>query len=500
MASASRALAVFQPYWWGDAGDPVDGPRDRCPKLSENHETDFLVIGGGYTGLSVARHLKRRFPDLKVTICESDFVGRGASGRNGGFLTSLIGHDCQHLIDHFGIDKARSLADLMRTAVDDVADLITQNKIDCHYSPHGNLYTAWNQPQMKRAERNQAAAQLLGYNTELWSTEKVQKMIGGGANPNLCGGFYEISRGGNFNPYMLSRGLLEKTVLPLGVTVFEDSPVQNLKCESNDRITCTVNGKTVVAKNVAICTNAYSGCEDLKLFKYSYLPIHAYQVVTEVLPKEVLAKLRWESDRKRCPPSFYTFHRILYGFRITHDGRLALGTGRPRYYWNNNMTVMKADDVYEHLEESLYNMFPVLKDTPFKIEYRWVGVLAATLDDFPRIGRDPSHPNVYYSFGYNGHGNALANYSGKIVADMFENYDQAMEMYKDIDFVGVPPQSTIPHPPEPIRFLAANGLIKLKKFLDRCDDTYFGSDAVTYSGLLAVGYFALRLASRRFRG
>ena len=48
---------------------------------------DFLIIGGGIIGISVARELKRRHPDSKLILIEkeNDF-GLHASGRNSGVL------------------------------------------------------------------------------------------------------------------------------------------------------------------------------------------------------------------------------------------------------------------------------------------------------------------------------------------------------------------------------------------------------------------------------
>src|SRR5690606_40760777 len=50
-----------------------------------------LIIGAGFTGLSTAIHLKEKRPSLKVLVLESDVVGFGASGRNGGFSMRLFG-------------------------------------------------------------------------------------------------------------------------------------------------------------------------------------------------------------------------------------------------------------------------------------------------------------------------------------------------------------------------------------------------------------------------
>jgi L-2-hydroxyglutarate oxidase LhgO len=49
--------------------------------------SDFLVIGGGIIGISVARELKRRYADSRVTVIEKENrLGEHASGRNSGVL------------------------------------------------------------------------------------------------------------------------------------------------------------------------------------------------------------------------------------------------------------------------------------------------------------------------------------------------------------------------------------------------------------------------------
>ena len=51
------------------------------------YTTDFLVIGGGVIGLSIARELKRRFSDSRITLIEKEAgCGQHASGRNSGVL------------------------------------------------------------------------------------------------------------------------------------------------------------------------------------------------------------------------------------------------------------------------------------------------------------------------------------------------------------------------------------------------------------------------------
>src|ERR1041384_8601601 len=49
--------------------------------------TDFLVIGGGVIGVSIARRLRILYPDSSVTLIEKETsCGLHASGRNSGVL------------------------------------------------------------------------------------------------------------------------------------------------------------------------------------------------------------------------------------------------------------------------------------------------------------------------------------------------------------------------------------------------------------------------------
>ena len=55
--------------------------------MSLNTQPDFLIIGAGIVGLTIALELKKQFPDSKITIIEKESQpGLHASGRNSGVL------------------------------------------------------------------------------------------------------------------------------------------------------------------------------------------------------------------------------------------------------------------------------------------------------------------------------------------------------------------------------------------------------------------------------
>jgi (S)-2-hydroxyglutarate dehydrogenase len=59
--------------------------------INQKNNYDFLILGAGIVGLTIARELKSRFPDQSILILEKELmVGLHSSGRNSGVLHSGI--------------------------------------------------------------------------------------------------------------------------------------------------------------------------------------------------------------------------------------------------------------------------------------------------------------------------------------------------------------------------------------------------------------------------
>jgi L-2-hydroxyglutarate oxidase LhgO len=72
---------------------------------------DFLVLGAGVIGISVARELKRRYSDAKILVLEKeDGLGRHASGRNSGVLHAGFYYTAESLKARFTRDGNAELA------------------------------------------------------------------------------------------------------------------------------------------------------------------------------------------------------------------------------------------------------------------------------------------------------------------------------------------------------------------------------------------------------
>ncbi len=73
--------------------------------------TDFLVIGGGVIGLSLALEARRRHPGARVTVLEKEEAcGLHASGRNSGVLHAGFYYTADSLKARFTRDGQRAMS------------------------------------------------------------------------------------------------------------------------------------------------------------------------------------------------------------------------------------------------------------------------------------------------------------------------------------------------------------------------------------------------------
>ena len=85
------------------------------PELVGTEKTDVIVIGGGFTGLSAALHLREAGVD--VAIVEAMEPGWGASGRNNGqVIPTLSRPDPEDIIAKHGAAGERFVAMLRDSA------------------------------------------------------------------------------------------------------------------------------------------------------------------------------------------------------------------------------------------------------------------------------------------------------------------------------------------------------------------------------------------------
>ncbi len=376
-------------------------------KLNENICVDVAIIGGGFTGLSTAREILKDQPSLRVVVLEADYVGYGASGRNGGFNMTLFGLEPEITLLRWGKQRTIEAQEYTIKAVNYVRDLVDEYKIESNYEHPGMVRVAYSDAQLKRLEGSVELFEKLGVANqyELQSQDEIQQSV---HSPKFRAGLYE-KNSGILNPYKHVREL-KRIAEECGAKIYENTPVIEVK-RLGDKVTLKTKSGTVSASKLVIAVNAWSGkIEGLPKIKNRQIPIWTSQVVTEPLSDEQWHEIGWMQRQ-----SIEDNRQLIHYFRRTVCGRFTMGGGNVGFPNKYSMTEIDTTKVWQGLTDHIGWLFPSLKNVG--IDYRWGGPVSVNLDMTPEIGFIDDE-RIIYSTGCIGHGVSLTQLNGRTIADL----------------------------------------------------------------------------------
>jgi len=381
--------------------------RDRAP-LKGDQRFDVGVIGGGYTGLSTALHLRAR--GLRVAVLEREQVGAGASGRNGGQVITGQRVDQDALEQKYGEERARTLWNLAQDAKSLVRGLIADHAIACDPTP-GHLAAAAKKTHARRlATYAEHLATRYQYSFGRFvAQDEMRSLV---ANDRYFGGYYDTDAF-HINPLAYARGIARAAELA-GATIYENSRVIGI--DRGKRLRLATGGGSVDCEFAVVACNGYLGNLLPDVAGY-VLPINNYIAATEPMD-DARAKALIPSHAAVSDTKF-----VLDYYRLSPDNRLIFGGGET---YGTEPT-----DIGEFVRPYIERAFPQLKD--IAIDYAWQGTLAITLPRLPHVGKLGS--NLFFAHGYSGQGVAIATHMGKLVADAIGGDAEKFAVYEGL---GVP--------------------------------------------------------------
>src|SRR5258706_15078746 len=176
-------------------------PGPDLPELIGTTEADVIVIGGGFTGLSTALHLREEGVD--VAIIEAMEPGWGASGRNNGqVIPTLSRPDPDDIVAKHGAAGERFVA-VLRDSASTLFDTARRYQIQAEQEQAGWVQPVHSPGRIRIAERRVRQWSKYGAPVELLSRDQTRQMLGSDA---WFGAFWNRT-GGHINPLALSRGL-----------------------------------------------------------------------------------------------------------------------------------------------------------------------------------------------------------------------------------------------------------------------------------------------------
>jgi glycine/D-amino acid oxidase-like deaminating enzyme len=401
--------------------------------ISKNDSFDVVVIGAGFSGLWSAFHLKQFQPNLKIAILEKEYVGFGASGRNGGWASAEYPTSSNRLIKENGLKSYKNLRTAITKSIDEIGEIAKSNNWQIDYAKGGALVFARGNAQLSRISKEIDEEHQLLNKSQTTDLLNIPSALGSVFTPHCAA----------LNPFKLVRALadhLEK----LGVMIYEQSSVSEIRDKQVE-----VNGFNV---NCTFSIRATEAFTPRKWMGNRQIPIYSLMVATEPLSNEVVKEIR-NTQRATFQEAC---HLITYA-QITGDNRLALGGRGVRYKLFSRLSERSEIDNRMHsaLEKRARSWFPQITDAKF--EYRWGGAVALTRRWQAYLNFDQATGRAEIG-GYVGDGVTLSYLVAKTLAEKMSNIKTA-----NLPFID---QGIGRWEPEPIRYLAVNAGFKATVLAD----------------------------------
>lgn len=454
-------------FWLMQAFDRFGKPEVR--PLSSHFTADVTIVGGGYLGLWTAIRIKENSPSLRVAVVERDLCGAGASGRNGGFVTSYW---AKYLSLHkaCGAEKARFIAKASAEAVREIAAFCKDNRIDAEFRADGWLWTATSAAQT--GCWNNLIDELAKHEVrpfEVLDDAAVARL--GGTDRNLAGVF-EVDAA-TVQPAILALGLRNHAV-KLGVAIYEHSPMLRLQRTVVPKVV-TRKG-SITSGKVILAMNAWGA-------QFPYLrrkvAIVSSDMIATTANATKLSDIGFTKGVAICDSRMF-----LNYYRNTPDGRIIFGKSLGHFAFAGQVAdrYEGASPRADEVEASFRMLYPMLGS--MGVETSWTGPIDRSVDGLPFFGRLEDHSDILYGIGFSGQGVGPTVLGGKILASL------ALEQVNEWSRCGLVREDVEKFPIEPFRFVGSIVVREALRRKEGLEDRARRPDPFTLAvaNLAPVGY------------
>jgi glycine/D-amino acid oxidase-like deaminating enzyme len=375
--------------------------QNRFPKLVGDHSCDVCVIGGGFTGISTAYHIAKKYGG-DVRLLEAGHFGFASSGRNAGFCclpaTKL---SINQLIKRYGMDETKKFFASQIEGVDLLASLIADNNIECEKIGTGNLDVVHHPSSIEELkEWGNDLQNHFGINTR-WIPKEEFDEVGHQSTEQFGAVFTEA--GFAMNPMAFLNGFANATV-DAGAQLHSHSRVK--KWERNGKHKLITEEGSLTCDKVVVATNGYTDESLHPSFANRMVPVLSNIIVTREMSEEEFKMQNYKTLNPIC-----NSREILYYYRRMPSNRMLFGTRGDTFGDDKSALKMRS-----MMTKQFQGVFPNWND--IDVEYYWRGTVVMNRDLVPAFGSLENDKSVFFSYGYHANGNNSTVYCGKKLAEM----------------------------------------------------------------------------------
>lgn len=383
------------------------------PHVDTDLQTDWLIVGAGFTGLAAAAHLARLRHSDRIVMIDASHLGEGSSCRSSGFIVSL---------GHFDGSprESDSLYRLGTAAIAQLKQQVISNAIDCDWNDSGRLIAARGNPGLRSLKRIRQTLERVGAGYTPIDAKHIECLTGmSGYLDGIC-----QSESVQVNPAKLYWGLV--AALPDNVEIFELSPVQSLKRQHH--WVAQLTSRQIWATRVLITNEAHSA--KLGISRTRVFPMQTFMSVfrcQENQPSFLGASQNW---------GLTSVERVGSSLRRVNNQIFFRSSAICGFATDKNPTDQRNAIANQH-RHAVGKRFPTQK---LECVNLWSGTIGVTANGSQLFGK--ADEGLYLSVGYNGHGIAQGTISGQLLVDL--SLGRESELLNCV--LGLPKPYWIPRP------------------------------------------------------
>ena len=396
-------------------------PRNKIQTLSSNQDSEWLIIGAGYTGLSAARKLGQLHPNHKIILVDAQLAGEGASGRNSGYLVDTTLND--GFTSNKEFENYRKKTNIYKLGIETVKKFVKEYQVDCDWNECGKYFASSKLEDKKILENFSEILLKLGFEHHLVSNDNLKKRLGTN--------FYNIAlytKGGILlHPGKLVRAMID--TLPENVNLYENTFLLEWK-KFNGSIICNFKKGLIKTKKIIFATNGFLYSLGIKT-NYNF-PITLTASMTRPLTDKEFKFIGQPTEWGVLP-----IRPMGATVRLTKNRRILI---RNTAEVHNPFSMSKSDLKKRSIKHKIgiKKRFPHLPDDI--IHSTWSGIVSRTRNSsqiFQKIDE-----NIFVAGCYNGSGIGVGTLFGEQIAIKASNHNsreiKVIEAKKDPTWL--PPQ------------------------------------------------------------
>ncbi len=384
-------------------------PRTNIKTLQSIKNSDWLIVGAGYTGLSAARKLGQMHPNKKIIIVDAQLAGEGASGRNSGYLVDTTLND--GFSSNKKLENYKKKANIYDLGIEAVKKFVEEYQVDCDWNECGKYFASSKLEDHKILTNFSDTLLKLEFEHNLLSSSELSKKLGTS--------FYNIAlytKGGILlHPGKLVRAMID--ALPNNVQLYENSSLLEWNKDKNI-ISCNFKNGKIKTNKIIFATNGFLKSLGIRA-NYNF-PVTLTASMTRALTDEEFRSMGEPKEWGVLPvrPMGATI-------RMTKDRRILIRNTAEAH----NPFKMSQPDLYKrsiNQKIGIKKRFPQLPDDI--IQSSWSGIVSRTRNSSQIF--ECIDDNVFVAGCYNGSGIGVGTLFGEQIAIKASN-----ETTKEIEII-----------------------------------------------------------------